>query len=172
MENKMPGVVDVQVKVLKLGKHICTSVLYIGGVPRTDEKQIHLARFPNDHPLVHLLKKADTVCVTKRNPPDEERLELKKCGVHLIFEGDDDYEGDEESLDKGLQSVSERLARFFNTCDEGVDATESEDDQCQHELEQEKEETTLLPLKGLGVFFVLLGLFWFRCMSSSPVKRD
>jgi hypothetical protein len=100
MENQMPGVVDVQAKVLKLGKHICTSVLYIGGVPRTDEKQIHLGRFPNDHPLVHLLKKADTVCVTKRNPPDDERLELKKCGVHLIFEGDDVYEGDEESLDK------------------------------------------------------------------------
>jgi hypothetical protein len=84
-------------------------------------------------------------------------------------------------LDKGQQSVSERLARFFNTCDEGVDDTESEDDQCQHELEQEKEEpeTRLLGFKGssilsflLSLFFVLLGLFWFRCMSSSPVKRD
>ncbi|KAK2354295.1 disease resistance protein (TIR-NBS-LRR class) [Trifolium repens] len=178
MENQIPEVVDVQAKVLKLGNPIFSSVLYIGGVPRTDEKQIHLRRFKYYHPLVNLLKDADTVCVTKRNPPFDERLELKKCGIHLIFEGDDDYEGDEGSLDKGQQSVSERLARFFNTCDEGVDDTESEDDQCQHELEQEKEEpeTRLLGFKGssilsflLSLFFVLLGLFWFRCMSS-PVK--
>lgn len=27
-------------------------------------------------------------------------MELKQCGVHLIFEGDDDYDGGQESLDK------------------------------------------------------------------------
>ncbi|MCI13128.1 TMV resistance protein N-like [Trifolium medium] len=178
----MPGVVDVQAKVLKLGNPIYSTVLNIDGVPRTNEQHIHLQRFKDYHPLVSLLKDADTVCVTKRNPPYDERLELKKCGIHLIFEGDDDYEGDEESLDKGLQSVSERLARFFNTCDEVVDDTESEDDQCQHEWEQEKEETgtRLLGFKFKGssilsfllsLFFVLLGWFWFKFMSSA-VKRD
>ena len=64
--------------------------------------------------------------MAKRNPPLDLRFELKKCGVHLIFEGGDYYEGDEESLEKGLQYVSERLARFFNTYDEGVDVIESE----------------------------------------------
>ncbi|KAG4935907.1 hypothetical protein JHK84_050099 [Glycine max] len=35
-----------------------------------------------------------------RNPPFDKGLELKQCGVHLIFEGDDDYDGGQESLDK------------------------------------------------------------------------
>nr|WIL60063.1 nodulation protein [Melilotus officinalis] len=181
MNSQISEVVDVQAKVLKLGNFIFSSVLKIGGVPRTDEQVIHLRRFHDYHPLVSLLKDADTVCVAKRNPPFDERLELKKYGVHLIFEGDDDYEGDEESLDQGLQSVSERLARFFNTCDEGVDTTEteSEDDQGQHELEEEKEEagTRLLCVKGnsilvflLNLFFVLLGWFWLRCMLSAERK--
>ncbi|XP_004509915.1 uncharacterized protein [Cicer arietinum] len=177
MEIQMPGVVDVQAKVLKLGKLIYSSVLYIGGVPRTDEKHIHLRRFQDYHPLVSILKDADTVSVAKRSPSFDERLELKKCGIHLIYEGDDDYVGDEESLDKGLQSVSERLARFFNTS-ECVNDTQSEDD-CQHELEQEKEHgTRLLPVKGnfillilLNIFFVLLSWFWLRYLSSAE-RRD
>jgi len=179
MKNQMSGVVDIQAKVLKLGEEIFSSTLYVGGVPRTDDHHIYLRRCHNYHPLVSALKDSDTVCVAKRNPPFDERLELRKCGVHLIFEGDDDYEGDEESLDKGLQSVSERLARFFNTCDEGADAAESEDDQGQHELEEEKEEvgTRLLGAKGnsilvflLNLFFVLLGWFWLRFMSSAERK--
>ncbi|RHN41233.1 putative leucine-rich repeat domain, L domain-containing protein [Medicago truncatula] len=179
MKNQMSGVVDVQAKVLKLGEEIFSTSLYIGGVPRTDDQHIYLRRCNNYHPLVSALKDSDTVCVAKRNPPFDERLELKKCGVHLIFEGDDDYEGDEESLDKGLQSVSERLARFFKTCDEGADAAESKDDKGQHELEEEKEEveTRLLGAKGnsilvflLNLFFVLLGWFWLRCMSSAERK--
>ncbi|XP_058764877.1 disease resistance protein RPV1-like [Vicia villosa] len=134
------GVFDVQANVLKSGKLTLSSGLYIAGVPRTDEPHIYLGRYHDYHALVSDLKDADTVSVTKRSPPFDERFELIKCGIHLIFEGDDDYEGDEESLDKGLQSVSERMARFFNTYDEGVDntydevvdATESEDE-CQHE---------------------------------------
>ncbi|XP_058747565.1 disease resistance protein RPV1-like isoform X2 [Vicia villosa] len=134
------GVFDVQANVLKSGKLTLSSGLYIAGVPRTDEPHIYLGRYHDYHALVSDLKDADTVSVTKRSPPFDERFELIKCGIHLIFEGGDDYEGDEESLDKGLQSVSERMARFFNTYeevvdntyDEVVDATESEDE-CQHE---------------------------------------
>ena len=125
-------VFDVQANVLKSGKLTLSSGLYIGGVPRTDEPHIYLGSYHDYHALVSHLKNADTVSVTKRSPPFDERFELIKCRIHLIFEGDDDYEGDEESLDKGLQSVSERMARFLNTCDEGVDATESEDE-CHHE---------------------------------------
>ncbi|XP_058747562.1 disease resistance protein RPV1-like isoform X2 [Vicia villosa] len=179
MKSQIPDVVDIQAKVLKLGEQVFSSVLYIGGVPRTNEPQIHLRRFHDYHALRRELKEADTVCVTKRSPPFDERLELIKAGIHLIFEGDDDYEGDEESLDKGLQSVSERMARFFNTYDEGVDATESED-KCQHELEQAKEkpQTRLLGVKGnsilfflFNLFLVLLGWFWLRFMSSAE-RRD
>ncbi|CAI8608375.1 unnamed protein product [Vicia faba] len=179
MKNQIPDVVDIQAKVLKSGEQVFSSVLFIGGVPRTNEPQIHLRRFHDYHALRRELKEADTVCVAKRSPPFDERLELIKSGIHLIFEGDDDYEGDEESLDKGLQSVSERIARFFNTYDEGVDATESED-KCQHGLEQVKEKprTRLLGVKGnsiilflFNLFFVLLGWFWLRCMSSVE-RRD
>ncbi|KAK7386930.1 hypothetical protein VNO78_27308 [Psophocarpus tetragonolobus] len=110
----MPGVIDVQANVLKGNKSIFSTVLNINGVPRTNEEHIHLCRFHDYHQLIAFLKDADTFCVTKRNPPFDNGLQLKKCGVHLIFEGDDDYDGQEESLDKGLQSVSEKLAKFFN----------------------------------------------------------
>ncbi|XP_045795186.1 disease resistance protein RPV1 isoform X2 [Trifolium pratense] len=179
---EMPCIIDVEANVFKLGKRIFNRTLNIHGMPRTNVDHIHLCRFQNYDQLVAFLKDADTFCVTTRSPPFDKGLKLKKCGVHLIFEGDDDYEGEEESLDIRLQSVSERLTRFFNTCDEGVDDTESEDDRCQHELEQEKEETGTrllgLNFKGssiisflLSLFFVLLGWFWFKFMSSA-VKRD
>ncbi|MCI05394.1 TMV resistance protein N-like [Trifolium medium] len=178
----MPCIIDVEANVFKHGKRIFNTTLNILGVPRTNVDHIHLCRFQNYHQLVAFLKDADTFCVTTRSPPFDKGLELKKCGVHLIFEGDDDYEGEEESLDIGLQSVSERLARFFNTCDEGVDVTyETEsDDRFRRELEQEKEEhgTRLLSVKGnsillflLSVSFVLLSWFWLSCMSSAE-RRD
>ncbi|ESW25873.1 hypothetical protein PHAVU_003G072500 [Phaseolus vulgaris] len=111
----MPGLIDVQANVLKGGRTLFSTVLNICGVPKTDEEHIHLCRFHDYHQLVAFLKDADTFCVSKRSPPFDTGLELKKCGVHLILEGDDDYEGGEESLDKGLQSVSEKLANFFRT---------------------------------------------------------
>ncbi|RDX83240.1 TMV resistance protein N, partial [Mucuna pruriens] len=111
----MPTVIDVQANVLKLGKPLFSTVLNISGVPRTDEEHIHLCRFHDYHQLIAFLKDADTFCVSMRNPPFDKGLELRKCGVHLIFEEDDDYDGNEESLDKGLQSVSEKLANFFQT---------------------------------------------------------
>ncbi|CAI8608373.1 unnamed protein product [Vicia faba] len=179
MNIETPGVVDVQANVFKSGKQIFSSGLNIWGVPRTDEPHIQLQRFHDYHPLVAFLKDADTVSVTKRSPPFDERFELIKSGIHLIYEGDDDYEGDEESLDQELQSISERLARFFNTCEEGVDDTESEDE-CHEELEQEKEKprTRLLGVKGKSIMFflfnlfiVLLGWFWLRGMSGVE-RRD
>ncbi|KAK7362126.1 hypothetical protein VNO77_04227 [Canavalia gladiata] len=115
----MPVVIDVQANVLKLGKPLFSTTLNICGVPRTDEEHIHLCRFHDYHQLIAFLKDSDTFCVSRRNPPFDVGLEVKKCGVHLIFEGDDDYDGDEESLDKGLQSVSEKLANFFNNYDGG-----------------------------------------------------
>jgi len=115
----MPGVIDVQANVLKLGKTIFSTALNIRGVPRTDEEHIHLCRYHDYHQLIAFLKDGDTFCVTKRNPSFDKGLELKKCGVHLIFEGDDDYDGVEESLDRGLLSVSEKLANFFNNYDDG-----------------------------------------------------
>jgi len=51
------------------------------------------------------------------------------------------YEWDGESLDKGLQYVSKRLARLLTLMMEVlcVNAIESEHDQCQHGLKHEKD---------------------------------
>ncbi|KOM28221.1 hypothetical protein LR48_Vigan511s004400 [Vigna angularis] len=115
----MPGLIDVEANVLKGGRTLFRTVLNICGVPRTDEEHMHLCRFHDYHQLVAFLKDADTFSVSKSNPPFDTGLELRKCGVYLIFEGDDDYDGGEESLDTGLQSVSEKLAKFFSTREGG-----------------------------------------------------
>ncbi|XP_028801945.1 disease resistance protein TAO1 [Neltuma alba] len=115
---ELPGVVDIKANVLRLGKNIYSSVLDLHGLPRTNDEHLYLCRFPDYHPLICRLRDGDTFCVTKKNPPMDERLELKKWAVHLMFEGDDDYDGDEESADRSLQSVSEKLAKFFNTYEE------------------------------------------------------
>ena len=47
-----------------------------------------------------------------------EGVELKKWGIHLVYEGDDEYEGDEESLNESQQSLSEKMARFFSSFEE------------------------------------------------------
>ncbi|KAL2344246.1 hypothetical protein Fmac_005531 [Flemingia macrophylla] len=115
----LPGVIDVEANVLKQGKTLFRTTLIIPRVPRTDEENIHLCRFHDYHPLIAFLKDADTFCLSKKIPPFDMGLELKKCGVHLIFEGDDDYVGGEESLDKSLQSFSEKLANFFSNYEDG-----------------------------------------------------
>lgn len=109
---------DIKANVLKLGKNIYSSMLELRGLPRTNEEHIYLCRFPDYHKLIPCLKHGDTFCVTKENGLVVKRLELKKCGVHLIFEGDDeDNDGDEElPMDRRRpHCVSEKLATFFNT---------------------------------------------------------
>ena len=118
MHYYMPGVVDVLAHVLKSGKAVYSTALNIRGVPKTNQEHIHLCRFADFHPLVYFLRDGGTLCVTKKNPPVDKRLELKNSGIHLIFEGDDDYGGDEKSLDQSLKSVSEKMAEFFNSLED------------------------------------------------------
>ncbi|KAI9126423.1 hypothetical protein K1719_002844 [Acacia pycnantha] len=91
---ELPGVVDIKANVLKQGKNIYSSVLDLRGLPRTNEEQIYLCRFPGYHPLMSCLPHGDTFCVTKKNPPVDKRLQLKMSGS--FDEGDDeDYDGDD-----------------------------------------------------------------------------
>ncbi|XP_019433797.1 PREDICTED: TMV resistance protein N [Lupinus angustifolius] len=184
MRDHMPGVIDVEANVLKLGKRLYTTTLNIRGIPRTDEEHIHLCRYKDDHPLIAFLRDGDTFCVTKRDPPFDKGLELKKCGVHFIFEGDDDYDGEEESLDKGLQSVSEKLAEFFKISEgSSYMYTTDIEDECQKRLQTlEQEESrssshSYITLKKnsvifflISLFFVLLSLFCTRFTLSSVTK--
>ncbi|EXB74725.1 hypothetical protein L484_011004 [Morus notabilis] len=116
----LPGIVDIQAQILKQGLPIFTTVFNLNGVPNKGEDQLHLCRYPPDHPLVSQLKNGYQILVTKRTPPFMKGVELKKWGVYLVYEGEDDYEGDEESLDEGQQSISEKLAKFFSTFEEDV----------------------------------------------------
>ncbi|KAJ4823707.1 hypothetical protein Tsubulata_027093 [Turnera subulata] len=117
--DELPVVPDIRARILKQNTPIFTTALHLLGIPNTHEEQIHLCRYPHDHPFVLLLKDGCKIEVTKANPPIIEGVELKKWGIHLVYEGDDDYEGNEGSLVESQQSVSERLASFFNSIGEG-----------------------------------------------------
>ncbi|XP_057448374.1 disease resistance protein RPV1-like isoform X2 [Lotus japonicus] len=110
---------DVQGKVFNLTDNVYSTTFRLLGVPRTNEHHIFLRRFGVHTSLVFELKDRCTLHLTKRNPPYVEGLELKNCGIYLVFEGDDDFEGDEGSLEEGQYSVSQKLAKFFNTSAEG-----------------------------------------------------
>ncbi|RYR09641.1 hypothetical protein Ahy_B05g078025 [Arachis hypogaea] len=82
---------------------------------------MHMCRFADFHPLVHFMRDGGTLCVTTRNPLVDKRLVLKDSGIHLILEGDDDYGGDESSVEPSLKSVSEKMAEFFNSVEDAYD---------------------------------------------------
>ncbi|KAL6192442.1 hypothetical protein ACLB2K_033530 [Fragaria x ananassa] len=115
LREELPAVVDIQAQILILDSPTFTTALILSGVPNTNDDQFHLCRYPIDHPLVSQLKDGYKIHVKRREPPYVKGVELKKWGLYLIYEGDDDYEGDEESLNESQQSLSEQLANFFST---------------------------------------------------------
>ncbi|KAJ6293581.1 hypothetical protein OIU76_021768 [Salix suchowensis] len=114
----LPVVPDIQVNLLDQNKAILSTTLDLKGIPNTHEDQIHLCRYSHSYPLVLNLKDGIEIQVRKRNPPVFEGVELKKWGIHLVYENDDDYGGNEESLDESQQSVSQKLSNFFNSYEE------------------------------------------------------
>ena len=53
--------------------------------------------------------------IIEHDPPIIKGLKLKKYGIHLVYEDEDDYDGDEESLDESQLSISEKLSKFFSS---------------------------------------------------------
>ncbi|CAB4264505.1 unnamed protein product [Prunus armeniaca] len=119
IREELPAIVDILGQILILDCPTFTSALILLGVPNTNEDQVHLCRYPIHHPLVSQLKDGYKIHVMQREPPMMKGVELKKWGIHLVYEGDDDYEGDEESLNESQQSPSEKMARFFSSFEEG-----------------------------------------------------
>ncbi|ONI30632.1 hypothetical protein PRUPE_1G263600 [Prunus persica] len=115
---EIPAIVDILAQILMLDFSIFCSALKLLGVPNTNEDQVHLCRYPIHHPLVSQLKDGYNIRVIRREPPTMKGVELKKWGIHLVYEGDDEYEGDEESLNESQQSLSEKMARFFSSFEE------------------------------------------------------
>lgn len=108
------NLLDIQAKILNLTDVVYQTTFRLLGIPRTNHDHIFLRRFGYDRPLVSQVKDGYTLQVTKRNPAYVEGLELKKSGICLVFERDDDFDGEEESLDASQHSVSHRLAKFWN----------------------------------------------------------
>ncbi|CAK7338946.1 unnamed protein product [Dovyalis caffra] len=110
-----PVLPDILVNVLDQNRPIFSTTLYLKGIPNCHADQIHLCRYSHFDPFVLMLKDGFKIEVRKRNPPMIEGVELKKYGIHLVYEDDDDYGGNEESLEERHQSVSLKLANFFNS---------------------------------------------------------
>ncbi|KAL5554021.1 hypothetical protein UlMin_041422, partial [Ulmus minor] len=154
----LPNVVDIQARVLKMGFPIFTTELYLLGVPNKNEDQFHLCRYPVHNPLVSLLKEGCQIEVIKRNPPLVQGVELKKWGIHLVYEGDDDYEGDENSLSESQQSISEKLTMFFEKYEEEDDSISERKVMVKEITKKEQLSATLFDKGYFRIIFVVLPL--------------
>ncbi|KAI3467432.1 hypothetical protein Pfo_024095 [Paulownia fortunei] len=126
---KLPVIAEVEAKILRLNKPVFSSALNLTGAPATHEDQLYLCRFPQCHPLVSILEDDDKLKVTRRDPPFDEGVVLKRCGICLVYENDDNYDGEEEWLDENLQSVSQRLTTFIGSSKEsnGISSSTPDD---------------------------------------------
>ncbi|KAF8086734.1 hypothetical protein N665_0613s0003 [Sinapis alba] len=116
---QLPDVMEVQAQILKLDLPLYTHTLYLSGVPRTSDDQLHICRYPTLHPMVWTFKDGYTIQVVKREPPIKQGVELKMHGIHLVYEGDDDFKGEEHVLNETQLTVSQKLANFFRSFEEG-----------------------------------------------------
>ncbi|XP_061991025.1 disease resistance protein RPV1-like [Rosa rugosa] len=174
LREELPAVVDIVAKILILDSPTFTSTLVLSGVPNTNEDQFFLCRYPISHPLVFQLKDGYKIHVERREPPYVKGVELKKWGIHLVYEGDDDYEEDEESLKESQQSLSEKLAKFFGSFDEEADSTSTheqndftsesshnEDEGMAQEMRESDRRYFISFFLVLSFVFLLLSWFWF-----------
>ncbi|XP_010551473.1 PREDICTED: TMV resistance protein N-like isoform X2 [Tarenaya hassleriana] len=119
---QLPSVVGIQAQVLKLDLPLYTHTLQLFGVPRTNRDQLHICRYPAFHPMVASLKDGYKIRVIKKDMPFKLGVELKMHGIHLVYEDDDDYKGDEHLLNETQQTVSQKLANFYRSFEEGEDS--------------------------------------------------
>ncbi|XP_074274470.1 uncharacterized protein LOC141598656 isoform X2 [Silene latifolia] len=111
---KVPNIMGIQARILRQNMPIFSTTLNLAGVPMTAEDQLYLCRFKDYHPLVSLLKAGDIIQIFQKIEAAN-GVELKKWGIFLVFENDDDYVGNEDSLPIDLQSVTHRLACYFQS---------------------------------------------------------
>ncbi|CAG7864777.1 unnamed protein product [Brassica rapa] len=123
---QLPDVMEVQAQILELDSPLYTHTLHLFGVPRTSDDQLHICRYPTLHPMVWTFRDGYTIQVVKREPPIKQGVELKMHGIHLVYEGDDDFKGEEHVLNETQLTVSQKLANFFRSFEEGEASSESE----------------------------------------------
>ncbi|THG06972.1 hypothetical protein TEA_022887 [Camellia sinensis var. sinensis] len=118
LRDQSPVVAGILITILRLNKPIFNTAPLLEGVPKTDEDHFYLCRYENYNPLVLFLKDGDKIRVATQNPSPVKGVHLKKCGIHLVFENDDDYVGDENFLREDQQSVSQKLTTFMGSSEE------------------------------------------------------
>ncbi|XP_037492085.1 disease resistance protein RPV1 [Jatropha curcas] len=117
LRDEIPALPAIKAKLYNLNElAICDNTPVLLGVPRSDEDHILICRYPEYHPLVSRLRNGYKLEVTASQII--EGVQLKKCGIYLVSENDDDYDGNEESLDQSQLSLSAKLAKFFNSIEE------------------------------------------------------
>ncbi|KAL2543084.1 disease resistance protein (TIR-NBS-LRR class) [Abeliophyllum distichum] len=114
----LPVIFEVQAKIIRVNMAVFTHTLNLRGIPSTQENQLYLCRYPDYTPLVSILEDGDKIQVVRRDPPYDPRIMLKKSGIHLVYENDDNYDGEEESLNENQHSVTHRLKRFVDSPEE------------------------------------------------------
>lgn len=166
LRDQLPILYGIHAKIVRLGMQVFDTTMNLLGVPKTDEDQVYLCRYGHHYnPLVSILEDGDVVEVSMPDMPQVKGVELKKSGIHFIFENDDDYEGDEELLDETQLSVSEKLTKFIKFSERDGIITDSS-----HKVAQERKDPTSLfyfSLLLMASFFVLLscGLFVSKFVS-------
>ncbi|KAL3511212.1 hypothetical protein ACH5RR_030613 [Cinchona calisaya] len=90
--SKVPAIVDIQVKLIRLNNPFYAKTLYLLGVHDTNKDQLYLCRFHEFNQLVFMLEGGDKLEVTMRKSPRFNGLKLKKHGIHLVFEDENDYD--------------------------------------------------------------------------------
>ncbi|KNA20097.1 hypothetical protein SOVF_055490 [Spinacia oleracea] len=115
---KLPAIVDIQASIFRHGTWIFRTTLYLLGVPCTQEDQLYLCRHKAYNPLVSLLEVGDIIQVEWKSGPVD-GIQLRSWGIHLVYENDDDFEGNEDSLSlvDSQQSVSQKLVKFLRSTD-------------------------------------------------------
>ncbi|XP_047321221.1 disease resistance protein RUN1-like [Impatiens glandulifera] len=115
----LPVIPDILARIIRVKQNINRKVfetaLEIKVQEKMDEDHLYLYRHSSVLPLVSMLRDGDKIEVVKRDPPYAQGVELKGCGIKLVFENDDDYIGDERFLDETQQSVSQRLVKSLQS---------------------------------------------------------
>ncbi|CAL5386673.1 unnamed protein product [Camellia sinensis] len=105
LRDQSPVVAGILITILRLNVPIFNTAPLLEGVPKTDEDHFYLCRYENHTPLVLFLKDGDKIRVAMQNPSLVKGVHLKKCGIHLVFENDDDYVGDENFMREALEDT-------------------------------------------------------------------
>ncbi|XP_059446014.1 disease resistance protein RPV1-like [Corylus avellana] len=164
LRDELPSIPCIRANISNLNKNLFSTMPELTGVPKTHDDHIYLVRYPDCHPLVSKLKEGYEIQVTKQDPPYIKGVEVKQCGLCLIFEGDDDYEGDEESLDETHLSISEKLAKFFGSPEEEEDHISGSSSvveipmQEAEEVEEQEERERAETLENAGLWWGFLRL--------------